>query len=684
MIEAAISSQEEALGAMDSLAGSDGSASTMDGRQDCGVAPLTDQAAGNASVADGGTDDLLSSLVQTTTTDPGAPFAPEYVTALASLKKTDRSRFESLRVQLRQAGCRVSELDRAIAEEGGEGSGRGVMETETLLEVANEAELFHAPDGTPFADLQVNGHRETWQIASRGFNNWLSSRYYEVAHGAPSSIALRSVLRTIEAKAQYDAPERTVHVRVAGNRNSIYLDLCDEDWRAVEISAGSWRVVEKPPVRFRRASGMQSLPTPAHDGSLVALRPFVNVKSQADFVLVVSWLLAALRNVGPYPLLVLSGEQGSAKSTFTAMLRSLVDPNAAPLRALPREERDLFVAANNGHVLAFDNVSGLPSWTSDTLCRLATGGAYAARRLYSDDDETLFEAQKPMILNGITDFVTRSDLADRAVFLTLEPIPDDCRQPERELWDDFNALRPRILGALLDGVAMGLRRLPHMTLESLPRMADFALWAAACELAFWPQGTFETAYRGNRNEAVDNVIDADIIASAIRTLLATVRSWKGTASDLLAVLQRVAGQHEIKSNSWPRNARVLADRLRRSKTFLRLIGIQIDFRREGRNRERMIHIVSTASSTSASSASVVDIRSSSKEVASPGLTPAKTAESQANGGRVGTVMKARINALKSSIADVAYGADATLASTRSPIKPLGIGWLNEHERTGCA
>jgi len=111
-------------------------------------------------------------------------------------------------------------------------------------------------------------------------------------------------------------------------------------------------------------------------GSVETLRSFLNVQSANDFVLVVAWALAVLRNRGPYPVIVLSGEQGSAKSTFSAILRALLDPNTAPLRALPREDRDLFIAASNGHVLAFDNVSGLPAWISDTLCRLATGGGF--------------------------------------------------------------------------------------------------------------------------------------------------------------------------------------------------------------------------------------------------------------------------------------------------------------------
>src|SRR5579872_5026268 len=97
----------------------------------------------------------------------------------------------------------------------------------------------------------------------------------------------------------------------------------------------------------------------------------------------------------------------------------------------------------------------------------------------------LFDAARPVILNGIEDIVTRPDLADRGVFLTLEPIPEERRRPEAELWAAFEAERPRILGVLLDAVVEGLKRLPETHLPRLPRMADFALWATACETALW-------------------------------------------------------------------------------------------------------------------------------------------------------------------------------------------------------
>ena len=228
---------------------------------------------------------------------------------------------------------------------------------------------------------------------------------------------------------------------------------------------------------------MLPLPLPARGGSIDELAPFLNLPSRDDFVLVVAWLLGALRAGGPYPLLALSGEQGSAKTVLSKMLRALVDPSVAPVRALPREDRELFIAANNGHVLAFDNLTSLPPWLSDTLCRLTSGGAFAVRQLYTDQDEVLFSAARPVILNGIEDVITRPDLADRAILLTLNPITETQRRAEKTLWREFELARPRILGALLDAAVQGLRSLPRARLERLPRMADFALWATACETA---------------------------------------------------------------------------------------------------------------------------------------------------------------------------------------------------------
>ncbi len=538
----------------------------------------------------------LDGLIERVATDPGAPFVPDTLQCLVALKKNDAAAFETLRAQLKRAGCRVTELDKAIAEENGAPGGRGPKQADILIELAAEAELFHSPDDTGYADLEMDGHRETRSIRSKGFRRWLARRFFQTTQGAPNSEALQSALNVIEANAHFDAPQREVHVRVGALDDRLYLDLSDDAWRAVEIDTDGWRVIDNPPVRFRRAAGMQPLPQPTPGGSVEALRPFLNLRSDPDFVLVVAWALAVLRNRGPYPVLVLSGEQGSAKSTFSAILRSLLDPNTAPLRALPREDRDLFIAANNSHVLTFDNVSGLPTWISDTICRLATGGGFAVRQLYTDQDEVLFDATRPIVLNGIEEIVTRPDLADRALFLTLEPIPDERRRPEKELWSAFETERPCILGGLLDAMVRGLRMMPQTRLEEPPRMADFALWATACETALWPDGTFCAAYCGNRDEAIEGVIEADQIATALRTFMETRTVWSGTSTELLGALGDQAGDGAKKSKGWPNSPRGLAGRLRRAATFLRKVGVEIDFRREGRARTRVIHITRSAES----------------------------------------------------------------------------------------
>jgi hypothetical protein len=629
--------------------------------------------------------DPLDGLLEKSAADPGAAFAPDVLERLASLKREDLATFELLRSQLKKVGCRVTVLDDAVAEENGDAGGRGPTQADILIYLAQTAELFHAPDGTGFADLDINGHRETWPIRAKGFRRWLARRFFEATEGAPSSEALQSALNVIEAKAHFDAPERVVHVRIGGLDGKLYLDLGDEAWRAVQIDTTGWRVIDNPPVRFRRASGMRALPTPVSGGSVATLRSFLNVQSDADFVLVVAWTLAVLRNRGPYPVLVLSGEQGSAKSTFSSILRALLDANTAPLRALPREDRDLFITASNSHVLAFDNVSGLPAWISDTLCRLATGGGFAVRQLYTDQDEVLFDAARPVILNGIEDIVTRPDLADRAVFLTLEPIPEERRRPEAELWAAFEAERPRILGVLLDAVVEGLKNVPDTHLPRLPRMADFALWATACETALWPAGTFWAAYCGNRDEAVAGVIEADPIAAAVRALMAARTNWTGTASELLGALAEEAGERVAKAKIWPDSPRALAGRLRRAATFLRKIGIEIGFEREGRARTRVIRITAESADPapapehggaqpSAPSASSTP-RPKPKPVNGFAAPDLRTLANDADGRRDHAADTVRTNSLKPNGGTVADGSDANHRSQSAPEKTGWSAWL---------
>ena len=209
----------------------------------------------------------------------------------------------------------------------------------------------------------------------------------------------------------------------------------------------------------------------------------------------------------------------------------------------------------------------------------------------------LFAVARPIILNGIEDIVTRPDLADRAILLMLAPIAERQRRPETVLWGEFELARPHILGALLDAAAHGLRMLPQVRLKRLPRMADFALWATACESAFRRTGAFEAAYSTNRREAIENIVDADAVAAHVRALIAERANWAGSASDLL--------QAGTNRTGWPKSARALAGRLRRAQTFLRTLGIEIVFGREGRFGTRTITITAGGESRSHTTVSIV-------------------------------------------------------------------------------
>ncbi|MBI3329654.1 MAG: hypothetical protein HYZ81_23480 [Nitrospinae bacterium] len=458
-----------------------------------------------------------------------------------------------------------------------------------LVELAADLDLFHTSgaDSEAYAIIPVEGHREVWPLKAKGFRRWLERKFHGEYGKVPGGQAVQDALGVLAGKALFDGEEHPVHTRLAIHDGRIYLDLGDAAWQAIEIAPTGWRVVADPPVRFRHVRGMQALPVPVSGGDLAPLRCLVNVTNDADWMLLVAWLVAALRPTGPYPVLVLHGEQGSAKSTTARILRALIDPNTAPLRAEPRDARDLIIAGTNGWVIALDNLSHLPPWLSDALCRLATGGGFATRELYSDAEETIFDAQRPVILNGIEELATRGDLLDRAIILYLPSIPDAERRPETDLWRDFEAQRPQILGALLDVVSKALANFHMVKLDKHPRMADFAVWVTAAEPGLgWEAGAFLNAYTANRQQANELALEAALIVPPLRDLLAAKgNAWQGTATELLHDLADQADERTRRAQGWPTNGRALSNTLRRVAPNLRAVGIDVTFhpgRRQGR------------------------------------------------------------------------------------------------------
>ncbi|WP_250121594.1 hypothetical protein [Chroococcidiopsis sp. CCMEE 29] len=472
-------------------------------------------------------------------------------------------------------------------------------QTESTLLVklvqASQVRLFHTPEQVAYAELNLNGLRKSVRVRSKAFQDWLARRYYYEYQKAPRAQALQVALGVVEGMALFEGGEYPIYVRLAESEGRVYLDLGRPDGAVVEVSPNSWQVIVESPVRFRRPHNMLPLPLPERGGRVDALQSVLNLAPE-DWPLVAAWLVAALNPNGPYPLLFVQGEQGTGKSSLAWMLKDLVDPSTGSLRAHPREVRDLMLAAANSWVLSFDNLSSLPVWLSDGLCRLSTGGSFATRTLYHDDEESVLNAARPVILTGIEELATRGDLLDRAVLLYLPPIEATKQRPYRQICAQYEELRPYVLGALLDAVSQALQRLPHLKLEQLPRMADFTTWVVAASpgLGLDPE-TFLKAYHNNREITHELVLEGLPIVLALQALLESQPVWEGTVTELHQTLASHLTFKSFKVQQryhWPMNPRGLSNALRRLAPNLRSAGINVHFYRTNQARLIRIEIIS--------------------------------------------------------------------------------------------
>ena len=386
----------------------------------------------------------------------------------------------------------------------------------------------------------------------------------------PNARALADALTALEGMALDAAPE-TVSLRLAAHDGGIVLDLGDSTGAAVVVSADGWRIVDASPVLFRRTALTGALPMPekANPSGLLELRRLLNVGDDV-WPLVVGWLVAALLPDIPHPVLMLGGEQGTGKSSAARMMIGLVDPSPAPLRTEPRDAEQWAVMASGSWIACIDNVSHIKGWFSDALCKAATGDGMVRRKLYADSDLAVLAFRRCIILTSIDPGAMRGDLGDRLLLLDLEPIPDDQRRTEAELWAAYRRIQSRLFGALLSAVSRVLAALPSVQLDRSPRMADFARVLAALDIAC-PELTGGRAldlFSGQRRRIADEVVEADPVGEAVVRLMTDRAEWTGTASDLLSAISP-----EIPPKGFPSNARALAGHMKRLRPALMQMGI---------------------------------------------------------------------------------------------------------------
>ena len=459
----------------------------------------------------------------------------------------------------------------------------------------NDIEVWKTPEGEPYASLNHNGHLEHWPLGSSTFKKFLSYQHFQSEGKMLSQSALDDQRRTLEGQALFGGGEHRVFTRIGEIGRTLYIDLGGKDWKAVAVTSEGWQVIDQPPARFRRSGSMQPLPVPTNGtGDINLLRPFLNTANEQDFQMLVAWLVGCFHPRGPYPILILNGEQGSAKSTTARILRSLIDPANPIARSAPNSEQDLVIAAKHNHVLAFDNLSTIKPSMADAFCRIATGGGFGTRKLHTDDDEMLFNATRPCLINGIPDLATRPDLADRAIVVSLPVIPATERKFEGEFNKAFEAAAPRIFAGLLDAVSIALGNLATVTLTERPRMADFAKWVVAAEPALgWPEGAFLDSYAANRHSSDQATVEGNPVALAILKLVQEEIRWSGTITDLKTTLRNRYPLLTDDPYSFPRQENKLSASIRRIQPALRRMGVQVSFVRQGQSGERIVRLERT-------------------------------------------------------------------------------------------
>lgn len=434
---------------------------------------------------------------------------------------------------------------------------------------------------------QLRGGRQSLRGA-------LARRFAETYRKPPSASAIADAILVLEAEAAETAPQE-LHLRVARTDGRVIVDLGWEDGRVVEITGDGWRLLKRSPVLFRRTELTSLLPEPTRCGSFEALWRLVNVAA-ADRPLVLSWLVAALLEDIPHPIMLLRGLQGAAKSTTARTLVSLLDPSAAPLRSLPAALDGWSVAASGSWIVALDNVSHISEWQSDALCRAVTGDGLVKRRLYSDDSLSVLSFRRVLMLTGIDVGSLRGDLADRLVAIELEAIPAAARLQDAGLAAVFRAAHPDLLGALLDLTARVLAILPGVQLRDAPRMADFAYVLASVDAAL---GTHALGRYSQQAAALaQEVVEDDPVAAEVLRLVPLGSKWTGTASDLLALLTP-----DRPLRGWPQSSSALSGRLRRlAPNLAQTAGMAVTFQREGKGRSRRIALDRVVAGPSAASA----------------------------------------------------------------------------------
>jgi hypothetical protein len=463
--------------------------------------------------------------------------------------------------------------------------------------VSDSCELFHNKNKECFAKINIDGHTEIWDITSTGFGDWIRGEYFRITNKGIPDKKLNEITPTLTALAVHKGYEQEVFMRVAQVNNKIYIDLCDKDWGVIEITKNKWGVISESPVAFVRNNCMLPMQKPIgshknhfnHDINL--LKKHINVKNE-DFILVIGILMMYLQyGDGGMPLLIVNGEAGTGKSTFTKMIRELVDPNSEPILMHPKEDV-VPVIANSNYVVSLDNLSGIRKSFSDLLCTIATGTSHITRKHYTNKEMSVISMKRPVILNGIEDIASRDDLVRRSVILELLRIEDGSISDDAEVMSNFRKDVPAIFGALCTGLMTALKNIDTVQINNITSMSRFCRWSGASMPAFsWTADMFMENYHDNLKRSYIAVLDTSPFTAAIVKMFESKpdTDWDGTPTELKEHLENSlhTDEYAIRSKYWVKSAKGVMNTMRRSRIALDKVGITVETYRPGGNKNRI-------------------------------------------------------------------------------------------------
>ncbi|MBI2374742.1 MAG: hypothetical protein HYV07_12170 [Deltaproteobacteria bacterium] len=475
-----------------------------------------------------------------------------------------------------------------------------------LAELASSAraDVFRDENDDYYLVVAVGTHQETHRLRSRYVRNWARDLWLKARMSTLTDRVIDETLSTWEAVAR-QRPIRRVYLRIAEVPDVLYLDLGNDAWDAVRIDSQNVVTMPTLPIHFVRGKSVRSLPNP--DLSVVAsdLEPLLGYILNLDgdaLRLIVVWMLTALSR-GPYSILFLSGPEDSAKTTRARLIRASIDPANPLLRALPATHEGLSLAARSSLVQGFDNLSApLRNADSDALATLVTGGALGRRTLFSDDEESVFQATRPVILTSIDSaLLSRADLASRTIVIsTTRPTT---RRTNADIDRDFAKAAPSILGAICDALrailatreSTKVRVASDVRMQRI-RMADAARWVSGAEAALgWPEGETMRLLAQASDESIDEFLAGDSLASALIEFANRegAREWRGTSAELLPKLELLPGRssRDSRGQRWPKNPEALGHGISRLIGPLARVGVKVERTRSGSRREISIRLV---------------------------------------------------------------------------------------------